>query len=266
MGKKHTSGSNPAGFTLVETLASISIVSVLLAVMLPALRGARESAAGVRCQASMATITQIQHLYQADHDGLWPNAFGNRGGASWTVGQTYTSAHSVFSQVRGWLGPLHQAGRVDASREIEALSCPTAARQVDDKLEANPQIAAMFSYGYSPALFTKAALWDPDQPDRRAEPDAWRSRVRGSSVVFPANKVSMFEIADYHGQQWVIGADQAPAEQRSTVAFADGHVGRRLVGEAQAALPLDWNELYGSATPDALPFASSAWGHQGRVY
>ncbi|MFG0305092.1 MAG: type II secretion system protein [Phycisphaerales bacterium JB040] len=267
MNDKATSGSDPRAsraFSLIEMLVSISVVSVLLAVLLPGLRGARESADATVCLASQSNIARIHQLYLNDHDGSWPNAFASTGGAEWTVGTTFTSAYSVLSQVRGWVGPLHQAGRVAVDLEYDSLSCPSPLRDLQGSLRSNPQIGPMYSYGYAPAFFTRAQLWDPDHDERRDDPDRWRHRVAASSVAFPSAKVSMFEIADYHGAGDVIGADNAPSTQRSVVAFADGHAARHNIAEASTPLPFEWNELYGPTTADRLPYATTVHGFLGR--
>ena len=59
-------------FTLIELLVVITIISVLMAIALPALRYARTQAAEVECQSNLRQLAVILRTYTADHDGLFP--------------------------------------------------------------------------------------------------------------------------------------------------------------------------------------------------
>ncbi len=64
-------------FTLIELLVVISIISVLIAVMLPSLKAARETAQSVKCQASMKQFGFAWHNYANDWRGTIPgNLYG----------------------------------------------------------------------------------------------------------------------------------------------------------------------------------------------
>jgi len=54
-------------FTLIELLVVISIVSLLISILLPALAAARESGNRVKCQSNLRTITQAMQMYSADN-------------------------------------------------------------------------------------------------------------------------------------------------------------------------------------------------------
>jgi len=71
--------SNTA-FTLIELLVVISIISLLIAVLLPALSKARDSAENIRCLSSMKQIGALYAMYMTDHRELFPGpkSDGNR--------------------------------------------------------------------------------------------------------------------------------------------------------------------------------------------
>jgi prepilin-type N-terminal cleavage/methylation domain-containing protein/prepilin-type processing-associated H-X9-DG protein len=76
----HTDVSRRAfrfGFTLVELLVVIGIISVLIAVLLPALNKARESARQVQCLSNMRQISIAIISFAGEHNGMMPGAGGN---------------------------------------------------------------------------------------------------------------------------------------------------------------------------------------------
>lgn len=62
----------PRGFTLIELLVVISIISLLIAVLLPALRSARQSAYRVQCQSNLRQMGIGLSSYANDFKGWGP--------------------------------------------------------------------------------------------------------------------------------------------------------------------------------------------------
>ena len=59
-------------FTLIELLVVISIVALLIALLLPAVKRARESARIVVCGSNSRQIGVALHMYASDYEGIFP--------------------------------------------------------------------------------------------------------------------------------------------------------------------------------------------------
>ncbi len=67
------------GFTLIELLVVISIIALLIGILLPSLRGARDSARSVECLAQMRSLMVVALMYADDSDGELPRSSHSAG-------------------------------------------------------------------------------------------------------------------------------------------------------------------------------------------
>lgn len=65
------------GFTLIELLVSVAIIGILMAILLPALARARESARRASCANNLHQITTSLKMYASENNEYWPRMQGD---------------------------------------------------------------------------------------------------------------------------------------------------------------------------------------------
>jgi len=76
--RRATFAPKAGGFTLIELLVVISIISILIAVLLPALQGARKSSRMVQCAVNLRGLMQGAQIYSNEFDGHYvPSSTGS---------------------------------------------------------------------------------------------------------------------------------------------------------------------------------------------
>ncbi len=68
-----------AGFTLVELLVVISIIALLISILLPSLKAAREQAKQLKCQSNQAGIAKAAATYETEWNDWLPGSPGTTG-------------------------------------------------------------------------------------------------------------------------------------------------------------------------------------------
>lgn len=117
------------GFTLIELLVVIAIIALLLAIMVPALRSAKEMAAQVPCMANQLSIAKAFYLYQEEHNGQMVSASAWRSPSE----MRNEAMYSVNAKGRDWVAcPIEETspgvfvdrralGQATAKFEIEGI-------------------------------------------------------------------------------------------------------------------------------------------------
>jgi len=248
-------------FTLVELLVVIGIIALLIAILLPSLSKARESANRSACLSNIRQITTAFIMYTGDNKGALPfAALGNVRDEDWIW---WDKAHIDDIKFHG-IGPylnLH-------SNEPKVMYCPSDQREFRIRRPTDP-------YGFSYALnnvFTSSPLSGPGAGSW-GNIGGWESKLvtgKITQIKKSSDKILIFEedertIDDGDGSLYCIPGkyniinllalrhdtnkrkvlDQPPpaagpipnADGRGVVGFCDGHADyvERSVAHAKKA-------------------------------
>jgi len=93
------------GFTLVELLVVIAIIGVLVALLLPAVQAARESARRTQCSNNLKQVVLAMTQYSDTYRGAFPVGEYNWGWGTWLVGlMPYIEQKALYDQYKGFGG------------------------------------------------------------------------------------------------------------------------------------------------------------------
>lgn len=120
------------GFTLVELLVVIAIIALLVALLLPVLRSARDTARAIMCASQLRQVGLGQHTYAQEYDGLDVPAL-------YLDGSDYHGQGSGERELQNWAIPLARNNRYvnavgnkkrrnwndDVLRDTGLLGCPS---------------------------------------------------------------------------------------------------------------------------------------------
>lgn len=87
-----------AGFTLIELLVVVAIIAILAALLLPALRRAKEQSKRMVCVSQLRQIGQAMYLYAGDNDSSVP-------AGRWDNNGNWGNVNTWYSNLTPWIAP-----------------------------------------------------------------------------------------------------------------------------------------------------------------
>jgi prepilin-type N-terminal cleavage/methylation domain-containing protein len=212
-------------FTLIELLVVIAIIAVLMAILMPAMRKARDLAKRVHCVSNVRSLAMAWFMYQGDNDGELVNGnvprsaqFRDYGAWYWVeppqdaAGSYAGEDPTLEDELRGIRG----GALYPYIKDVEVFRCPA-----DDR-KRNPDRATFRSFSIAAGMNGENTDAYPQKPVKKyseirnpatkyvfveeADPRFWNM---GSWLVYPTGDSWCDPLTVWHGN-------------RSTLGWADG--------------------------------------------
>jgi len=200
-----------AAFTLVELLVVIAIIAVLMAILMPSLRAARDHAKRIHCTNNLRTLSLAWYMYQDENDGKL--VYGRPANNGWVKISAGSSPNPIEREKEG----IRQGLLFPFVKDVDVYRCLADARK---------KIPGKETFGsYSIAGSANGEKWDAS--------DTVQAKIY-ADIKRPTSKYIFVEECDPRGPNvgsWVM--DFNPAKwvdpfaawhnRKSGLGYADGH-------------------------------------------
>lgn len=242
------------GFTIIELMVSILVISILVGITIPVLSSSRRTMLRAGCVSNCGQLAVFLQSYATDYRDSFPSWFPEPTTPGLSVPFSYQSFYLMaYRKWSDYTGIPFRDG---------IMHCP-----------GNPHgkwtggiESGIIEYTFSSCLWLTPAYLNPELP-----PSVWSTMISGrvqrlSSVQFPSSKVGVFEFYVMHGKVADLTlkhADFGPfifatSAEHGSAAFLDGHA---LLPDPNDALP----DVRGRP-PKGQLYNVTEWGIYGRDF
>lgn len=258
-------GRRCGAFTLIELLVVVGIIAILLAMLLPALQGARAQARTVVCSSNMRQLAIGWATYTADNRDTLPGSTNDyydlTTGKQPTNHPGYPVNYNRYKSL-DWLGTIgesgDQLGDVPSrgtlfpyvGRIEEVYKCPQDRLDVIDRGPFG-NFANETKYSYtSPSMLSGAkpaslarTLWSDSYPASQSW-TAWNQNTRSSLPWIMIEEHESEALAYVTDSAWGnVDSVAGRHNLRTTIGYIDGHAGPTRFQRAPVALTA-WRVYY----------------------
>lgn len=148
-------------FTLVELLVVIAIIGVLVALLLPAVQAARESARRSQCSNHLKQLGLAVHNFEDVNKVLVPARMDNYGGVTWVVFiLPYLEQNAFYQQwdINHWYYDQGTNGNTTRQTQLKISYCPSRQRQI--RLSQNNDVPEISFSGAPSGVNVPGSLGD----------------------------------------------------------------------------------------------------------
>jgi prepilin-type N-terminal cleavage/methylation domain-containing protein len=260
-------------FSAIEVIVVVAVIAIIVAVSMPMLSRARQSARRQQCLEHLGGHMRVLAAYAASSNDAWPYPFREARkpprtdsiGPDPFGGDWYDAASGL------WYQPVLDAYRDDPV--YRTLICPSdpdgaAIRDLAAQRRAEGRrLRWTLDYRLSMAMYLDPVALDPEHPKR--DPALYQGQRHGD-VVFPSAKAALFESTPFHEPWFRAGGMTRFPPYILNVALVDGSVAARNTGDAVPGVlfPLTYFPLReGVQRADIAAmhtFHYTPWGVRGR--
>ena len=256
-------GAHLRGFTLVELLIVVGIITVLLALLMPAVRRARESAQRAACASNLRQLAAGVHAYAIDNDGQIPQSVSQWGGR-YGILIRQRAGHSAYSNLSDeisltgmarYLGGVNVTHPDVVQRYVGVWWCPSNGQPSD--FESHNALLSHHWTSFDYTFFTYSYFGRVNEfPTFVTRPlELTHNRLAGDRLLFADATYNgagpgLSQAWLYnHGRQGPAGLDYRPINQLAGTnnAYGDGHV------EWKDASAFDIPRMAAAAWDPAIP-------------